>query len=87
MYLPGVPDAHERSQRRTYRLIAEALKGLKPADWLIVGEPAYRSPNVYEPTGLERFERGYVVFGEERGNRKMLALFNGPLGTVLKTDK
>lgn len=71
----SAPDALERSLRRTYRLIAEALKGLYPADWLIVGEPAYRSPNVNEPTGLERFKHGYVVFGEERGNRSMLALF------------
>ena len=70
-----MPGAVEQSLQRVYRLIAHALVEFEPSDWVIDDEPMYRSSNVCEPTGLQRFRDGFVVYGEQRGQRSVLALF------------
>lgn len=71
----GKPGAYEKSVQRVYRLIAHALDGLPRADWLIDGETRYRSAILNEPLGLLRFADGFVVYGEERGRKRVLAVF------------
>lgn len=69
------PDSVERSLQRTYKLINIALSGIKSPEWE-VNEGQYASaPMRNEPYGMQRADDKFVIYGEERGQRRPLAIF------------
>ena len=75
----GKPGAVEQSLRRVHLLINHALVGLEPCDWQIEdSEQRYQSATVIEPYGFERSNTVFVIYGEERGRKRMIAIFKSP---------
>ena len=67
--------ATERSRQRTYRLIAEALKDMPPprTAWAIANTD-YGNTND-EEIGYEEDDVRAYIYGQERGNRGLEAVF------------
>lgn len=69
------PDAVDRSLKRVYRLVSDALSGILNPEWEVNDGEYASSPLRNEPYGLHRATDKFVIYAAERGRRSPLAVF------------
>jgi hypothetical protein len=70
-------DVVQKSMKRIYILINEALCEISHPEWEIQGQK-FHSPSKNEPYGIEFVDEKCCIYAEERGQRGALAIFKSP---------
>ncbi len=63
-----------KSAGRVFKLASHALSGVSNPEWEI-NDGMYHSPTCNEPLGLHKVDNKFIIYGEERGRRDVLAIF------------